>query len=334
MDEYLKEWMEKENKRISNVKSCLIIIRPNQKAEVFINFCAIASDGDHFSDTYQLPIRKQDERGTMFGRSFTPGDFHPLSLYPDDGWILIISRWEFKGLYFNFVADHKDQPFNPLIGPLFKEFLDHLQFLGSYHKFPELKLKIYDTGWFPFNKIRGNRFNAISNQIQKGHSIEGLEKSIADSFSHEEIRGIKDSWMKNGVFSSHKSLFDEGIEAYLGGRYISAIHILYPRIEGIMRFLYRGNKKFPTSDDIIKELVNRTKEKNVWLSFQFPDDFRDFIKSSYFKGFDIKENRLNLSRHSLGHGTTSEDEFTRIRAFQAILILDQISWYVYTWIPE
>jgi len=326
--------MDKENKSISDVKSCLIIIRSNQKAEVFINFCAIASDGNHFSDTYQLPIIKQDEKGTMFGRGFAPKDFHLLSLYPDDGWILIISRWEFKGLYFNFAGDHKDQPFNPLIGHLFKEFLDQLEFLGSYHRFPELKLKIYYSGWFPFNRIRGNQFNAISNEIQKGHSIEGLEKSIADSFSHEIIREIKDSWMKNKVFSKHKSLFDEGIDAYLEGKYISAIHILYPRIEGIMRFLYRGNKKFPTSHDILEELVNRTKEENVWLSFQFPDDFKDYIESFYFKGFDVKENRINLSRHSLGHGTTNENEFTRIRAIQAILILDQISWYVYTRIPE
>ncbi len=326
--------MDKENKSISDVKSCLIIIRPNLKAEVFINFCAIASDEDHFSDVYQLPVIKQDEKATMFGRGFAPKDFHPLSLYPDDGWILIISRWEFKGLYFNFESERDGQPFNPLIGPLFKEFLDHLQFLGSYHRFPELKLKIYETGWFPFNKIRGNRFNAISNEIQKDHSIVWLEKSIVDSFSNEEIRGMKDSWMNNRVFSSHKSLFDEGIEAYLAGKYICAIHILYPRIEGIMRFAYRGNKKFPNSDDILKELINRTKEKNVWLSFQFPDDFKDYIKFSYFKGFDIQENRLNLSRHSLGHGTTNEDEFTRIRAFQAILILDQISWYINTWVPD
>jgi hypothetical protein len=97
-----------------------------------------------------------------------------------------------------------------------------------------------------------------------------------------------------------------------------------------MRFLYRGNRKKPSAADIRDDLVNLIKEKKVWLSYQFPDDFKLYLEEFYFQGFDIKENRLNLSRNSLGHGTTDEEEFTKIRAFQAILILDQMSWYIST----
>lgn len=331
IEEYVQPWLDKENKAISDIKSCLIIIRATPIAEIYINFCAIVSNGHFFIDTQQMPIRHQDEKSTMFGRAFTRSDLQLLSLNPGDNWILIATRGEIKGLYFDFSSTIASKPFDPLIGLWFKEIISHLEFLRSYPSNPELKRKIFKSGWFPFFKIRGNQFNGILNEIQCGHPISGLEKKIVNSFNDEEIRNIKDSWMKNEVFFHHKSLFDEGIDAYLAGKYICAIHILYPRIEGIMRFIYRGNNKGqPKIDDVLQDLINLTKEKKVGLSIQFPDDFKTYIKSFYLQGFDVKKNRLNLSRQSLAHGTTKIEEFTKIRAFQAILILDHISSYIST----
>jgi hypothetical protein len=282
-----------------------------------------------------LPITRKDENSTAYGRSFSKSDLQRITINGDDNWFLIVTQGADKGLFFDFPGSPNDRLLNPPdIGIIFEGFISHLEFLRSYHSHPELKIKIFETGWFPFSRIRGNRFNGISNEIQQGNVISSLENSIVNSFSDEEIRNIKESWMRNKVFLSHKSLFNEGIEAYLNEKFICAIHILYPRIEGIMRFLYRGNKKQPYATDIVDDLINITKEKKVGLSYQFPDDFKSYMTTFYFRRFNVKENRLNLSRHSLGHGTTNADEFTKIRAFQAILILDQISWYVYTSILE
>ena len=68
----------------------------------------------------------------------------------------------------------------------------------------------------------------------------------------------------------------------------------------------------------------RTNEFGLFL----PDDFDVYLWEFYFSSFELERGDINLSRHSLAHGVAKESEFNKIKAFQAILIMDQISFYI------
>mgnify|MGYP007112105625 CR=1 FL=1 len=144
----------------------------------------------------------------------------------------------------------------------------------------------------------------------------------------DSIIEIANNWFKKEIFKQHEKVIMKGIDEYLEGDYISAIHILYPRIEGIMRYIYLGEKREVTSGNLREKLIHLAKEKCTEFSLYLPADFNDYLRKFYFSSFDLEKGEINLSRHSLAHGVTREEDFDKIRAFQSIMILDQISFYV------
>lgn len=71
--------------------------------------------------------------------------------------------------------------------------------------------------------------------------------------------------------------------------------------------------------------------KNVFPSsgsLAFPDLFYQYLESFLFRGFDLKDSIVELSRHSVAHGVAAPNEYTRTRALQLILALDQIHHYI------
>ena len=73
----------------------------------------------------------------------------------------------------------------------------------------------------------------------------------------------------------------------------------------------RGKEAFPTSG-----------------SLAFPELFHDYLDTFLFRGFDLADNTVELSRHSVAHGVVAAEQYTRTRALQVILSLDQIHHYI------
>ena len=73
------------------------------------------------------------------------------------------------------------------------------------------------------------------------------------------------------------------------------------------------------------------KAKNKFISMEslgFPDIFYKYLKEVLFKSFDLKKDEVDLSRHSTAHGVAKPEQFTKDRALQAILTLDQMYRYL------
>jgi hypothetical protein len=47
-----------------------------------------------------------------------------------------------------------------------------------------------------------------------------------------------------------------------------------------------------------------------------------------FKDFDLKTGKVDLSRHAVSHGVADQKEYTKVKALQAILIIDQMYFYL------
>ena len=83
----------------------------------------------------------------------------------------------------------------------------------------------------------------------------------------------------------------------------------------------------PVADKLIVvvALVLLTESHN---SLIMAKPFTNYLKNFLFKNFDLESGKIDLSRHSLAHGVAKEEDYTRVRALQMILILDQIYFYL------
>ena len=73
----------------------------------------------------------------------------------------------------------------------------------------------------------------------------------------------------------------------------------------------KGNSNFSDSD-----------------SLGFTSQFYKYLDNVVFKGFNLDTGEIDLSRHSVAHGVAKFDSYDQVRALQAILILDQLYFFM------
>lgn len=320
---YLRDWMPSSRKKESAISNCLIFIQKNNEAEVFINI----------PTAMQIISKRSIEKGGEIYREDIADlirvEFPGIQMKSDCAVIYIFSKGWRRGLYFDLLpvqpqSSHRTSD----LETLFASFHSYLLFPEVHRLEPNVKEKMFECGWFPFIRILGRHFEEIYNTLKNEFPLIEVEMKVVDSFDEKSIRGMKDAWMTKEVFKKHKTFIETAIDKFIEKDYISAIHILYPRIEGLMRYIYIGESGKPTSKKLVDKLTAPVAKKSIDLSLFVPEDFNEYLKQFYFSSFDLGKSKINLSRHSLAHGVAKEEDFSKIRAFQAILVLDQIFHYV------
>ncbi len=59
-----------------------------------------------------------------------------------------------------------------------------------------------------------------------------------------------------------------------------------------------------------------------------PSAFLNYLKDIVFADFNLETGQLDLSRHSSSHGVAKAEDYTKAKALQTILVLDQIYFYI------
>ena len=189
----------------------------------------------------------------------------------------------------------------------------------------------YIFGWFPFIELIGTDYQELSNF----YSYQWLDKidDFLKRFDKDKINKMTESWWSKKQFQDKRELIEAGISAFLQGTnsgYINCINTLYPQIEGIMGLeFYKAHGKKPN----LKELKEyfRSKAKNRFSSEEslgFPEYFYEFLDKDVFQKFDLSTGKIDLARHSSAHGYAKQKDFTKAKALQALLILNQIFFYL------
>lgn len=327
---YLKKWLNDNNKSESCINNCLILIS-KEKSKIYIN----------------IPTKAEmiSKRTVMKGDAITTddiGDIRKIHLEGVDidtygGIIYIFSYKWMKCVYFDYSQVLPDNLQTE--EELDKCKIEDIEFLfASLHAYmifpevlmmkPEVEEKMFEIGWFPFIRLLGRRFKLIHDHLINDLNIEYAEIEVVDSFDNETVKNLMENWMKKETFKKHEKIIETGIQRYLENDYISSIHVLYPRIEGLMRYIYLGTGCKATQTGLVDKLIQIGKGNHPKSNLFLLDKFNIFLKEFYFNNFDLESGRVELSRHSLSHGVVSENELNRIRAFQGILILDQIFYYI------
>jgi hypothetical protein len=193
--------------------------------------------------------------------------------------------------------------------------------------------KMMNDGWFPFIELISMGDYEMLNNIYQSNVTEDKIQRFIDRFNENRIKEISDKWWNNLIFKSKQQLLEAGINSFLNGNYVACIKTLYSEIDGIIRIGYskeenENNKKI-TYRDLLEYILNKAEKKfNNRTSLLLPYEFFNYLKDVAFSNFDIEKGEIPPSRHSFLHGVAKPEQYNKITAIQAILILDQIYFYL------
>ena len=233
------------------------------------------------------------------------------------------------GLFFDFSGKLKVSELSQVLGKCYRSLEYYAVF--KYFQDSNNSKALFSKGWFPFVQLIGDKLeNLIATPFE---DVDLVAESIVNNFTKENIESFTDYWWSNGIFADKRKIIKAGVSAFLSNSEegnINCIKNLVPEIEGIIRLSYHKDfNKRPSTEDLKNYLIGKAKEKFPSEdSFGFTGLFADYLNDVIFKGFDVENGTVDISRHSVGHGVAKEDHFSRSRALQCILTLDQIYFYL------
>jgi hypothetical protein len=306
----------------ATVDHLLTIFRRDKTATVYVN-------------ELSMEVRARPKRALQVGENVYDDDladishlrFPGVSIPNDAGYLFLFSNGWRKGLASDFTPLHPDR--------FAERTYDVEAQLGhclAYLKFQHL-FRISDAGWsalmgqhwFPFITLPSKTLEEMMNYIEEGWPIDDLLDRIENDIRASAER-MRERWRGNPVFADHHVVVEQALDRFLDGDYISSNHILYPRIEGIMRTHHRSVK--PAEKATQGNLVSSvTVQAAAAPSMLLPDRFDQYLRSVYFANFD-PANPSVLSRHSVAHGVAPANLLDRKAAAIGLLILDQLAFYV------
>ena len=187
--------------------------------------------------------------------------------------------------------------------------------------------KLLADGWFPYIWLLESRYRKLYEAYDRSLDIEYRVQEVLEEV-YGEIPDRVETWSSHPAFKKHEEILQRAAERLKDRDYISAIGNTWTRIEGLLREICTKKKKKVSDDYLIRFLENRTADKVNRFSLFFPREFKSFLRSFYFRNFDLESGKTEVSRHSCAHGVAQASDYTLQRAIQGFLILDQIYYYL------
>lgn len=316
---------------IDNISKFLILIHSDLSADVYVNdfpfqFKALSKRDVKTGE----PVKYTDIADIVEVR------FPCIEIKDSDSVIFCFKKgWKF-GLFFDFsAADHKTLLD---IKRLFHDLGGHYRYLAFQEVYLIMKNSplfesMFIDGWFPFIQLLGGDFEELGSCYKHKSDFPNNVEIFLERFDKIRIETFTNRWWINSLFESKHKILEAGIEAYLLGTeagYINCVKTLYSEIEGIIRINFFNEKKKDPSFVELKEYIKQKAEGKFRSkeSLGFSDVFYRYLNKVVFKNFDLTTGQVDLSRHTVSHGVANQTQYTKNKAIQAILILDQMYFYL------
>jgi hypothetical protein len=319
-----------KNVLVGHVFQFLVLIHENLSADLYIN---------------DLPVKilMMTKRSLKKGEVVTSNDiadiqklsFEGIGIKDTDKVIYCFKvGWKF-GLFFDL---HREKPLDIAtmeaeLGALYR-YLSFQYVYDILESGPQFELLLKD-GWFPFIEILSGEFKELSEAYKNLSEPQTKVQEIVAKFDEKRIEHIVNKWWNKEIFSDKKTILESGIQSYLNNDakgFIACIKILLTEIEGIIRIHYfkqTGKGKEIHILDLINHICDQGKNKSgSETSLFFPSAFFHYLKEAIFPKFDLETDNNALSRHTSSHGVAKAEDYSKTRAVQMILILDQMSFYI------
>ncbi len=334
-------FLNKKRIQIDNVYQFLVIIHQDLSADLYVN-------------DFGVLVEIKAKRDIKAGEAVTQGDiadirkvkFQDIEIVDTDKVIYCFKvGWRF-GLFFDLTPRIQPAKATQAIATekldvekLYLSIGELRRYLSFYHVYKVLESETHfdemmKDGWFPFVEILADEYKKLSEVYQSKFDFENKVKNIVDSFNEERIKKITEKWWKNQIFSDKKSLIEAGVNAYLQNNqdgFVNCIKNLWTEIEGILRKLYHsetGKGDGIKAADLIAHIVEKAKNKSGSdYSLLLPLPFLKYLQDVVFANFNVESGKVDMSRNASSHGVAEANQYTKDRALQLILVLDQIYFY-------
>ncbi|MNS84544.1 hypothetical protein D3C72_1183740 [compost metagenome] len=136
-------------------------------------------------------------------------------------------------------------------------------------------------------------------------------------------------WMARPPLKTREPILRSGMDAFRAGNAVATLKILLTEVEGVLSeacFAATGERthRIPKLLDFVQTAA-ATRAGGQDTLF-FPVEFAGYLKDHTFAGFTPGAAR-SASRNAVGHGALPADQYTLVRALQAVLTLDQLAFY-------
>lgn len=308
----------------SSIDNMLAILRKDKSASIYIN----------------APMRAlmQSKKSVDAGQIIYGNDiadvrelvFHDINIPDNVGVMILFSVGWRKGLFYDL---------GPLSSKENKRDYDLNRLLGGYYAYLSFQERfnipdsewdsLLQNGWFPFITLNNDLVSGVLNHNRAGWNVDDLLPKIRQEVLNRLPDGLK-SWANIKTFEPHMEFISKAAEHYQKNDFISCISVLFPRIEGIMRAFQsiQGQPEKTKQKDLASTVLSpNVNPKDHQFSPLLPLRFHQYLTEVYFANFDPTRADNALSRHTVGHGVATAENFNLKGSTLGFLILDQLSYY-------
>lgn len=179
---------------------------------------------------------------------------------------------------------------------------------------------LFTYNWFPFSAIPHGNWAHFIGRLSNGVPWPVLADEIIAFMTKEKMGKMLADWKQNPSFQAVVDFATSALRDYMAGNYAACVMTLWPQIERLMGSLAGSRKQDEILTHVEKEVLTPLRH----LGGYYPEIFRAYLKKRYFKGFDAKAARPEVSRHSIAHGAVAFEDLNQESALLGFLILDQL----------
>lgn len=308
---------------IDRANSVVVVIKPDNTAKVWLDGAAITIE--------MLALRNMLAGSPVYDRDI--GDvtglwFPSIEVETHDRLIIIFREgWRFA-LFFDLTRELPIEDAKRALGQLYRllKYRELYDLLGNSDQFDRLTR----AGWFPFTEIVSADFRELLEVCENGFDFDDAEKKLLAKFDAERLDRMLARWTAKPHLASREALLREAVDTFNEGKSISVLKIVLTEIEGILRDAHKAATGQSAKLPALLKFAATSGEKKAGApdTLLFPVAFGRYLETYTFANFDPNQDAGSAgSRHAVGHGAAASASYTRVRALQALLTLDQLAFY-------
>jgi hypothetical protein len=287
----------------SQVDHLLVVIEPNGKATAYVNELVFTA-------------KTQVMRGLQPGELITLDDIADITeidvgveIPPECGIMFLFSwRWR-RGFFFDL------RPLGPKAAPrdynfsvMFASCNCALMFPAVFSLTSDEWGKMIAAGFFPFAGLKKDTVAEIANHCRQGWDLGRLESRIV-----EECKQLAPKFAEfcdaSPLFRPHCDAIKAAARHFASNDSLSAAHLLYPRIEGVLRnhFLEAGGAPTRNQNRLLESALKGGMVGRHQYCLLLLEPFVEYLKAVIFAGFDPAK-PTGVSRHTIAHGVVDTNQ--------------------------
>lgn len=164
------------------------------------------------------------------------------------------------------------------------------------------------NGWFPFAGLKKSTVDEIVLHCQQGWDLARLQPRIVTECKAlaPEFAGFCET---SPLFKPHADAIKTAARHFATGDHLSAAHLLYPRIEGVLRAYYHEGGGTPTrkQDRFLAAALKGGSVGRHSYCLLLLEAFDEYLRAVIFAEFDPAR-PTGVSRHTIGHGVVDTNQ--------------------------